>query len=449
MADVRGTLHVRFGGGYVSAGIRSASITEEINAAARAEVEIDVEALSSAVADFRPQVVVEDGAERTFTGWVGKAEIANGLVRVSMSNGNQLEESRIDHLAISNGITPEEMVWSIGRLAGFPEDSLHIGGFKRVADRFHVAMPVTGLALEGDRRFGSVRLTPDAASIRGALGFVSDAAWVEEFLAPGAWAIAAVDAGTLFDAEQAGAQLIVGTLDRLTVEAQYSFALSPGGELLPFDRADLFADPRAVRVALVRAATKSGRAWVRTLNDLSRSQPLATRRVELTSPPVGEHVQYDEAIRAWRHALGRFDRVAAASAISEAIEFYAAGAEPALGFSTDDMKALRSALRRATGKDGSPLVLTTEQRQRVDDVLGYLNEPSLKMRLRAALAADGVPFTEDEIKALWRARTARNYFVHGKSREEPDENDLDLARAFVNRLLVWWGRSARIGRVGS
>lgn len=443
MAHESPSFRIRFGGDYVTRGFAHLNITEELSSDAKAEARITVDAFAEKAADFRPLTVIEDAAQRTFTGWVDRLEIVDGIAHVWMRNGYQLE-GRFDRLVTGGGITPEEMAWSIGRMAGFTEDNLHIQGFTRVADRFHVAIPTLGLSFEKEQRFGRVRITQDMSIIRAALEFVRDADWVEELLANATWAVATVDAGTLYEAEQDGVAFIFATLDRLVVESHYSFASSPDGQLLPFRREDLFTDAQAAQVALIRAATRSGRAWVRTLGELTSRRPLTKRRVELVGPPVGRYLQFDEAIRAWRRALVTSDRVAAASAISEAIEFYAAGSKPSLAFSGEQIKAFRTAVRSARGRDGAPLALTSEQRKRLNDLLGSLNEPSLKQLLRAALSSDGLPHTESEIAAVWRVRTARNNFVHGRSRDEPGEDDLDLARAFVNRLLVWWGRSGRI-----
>jgi hypothetical protein len=433
---------VRFGQDDVTDGFRNVTVTTALSEDAKAEAEIAVEAFHGKAADFRSMSAVQDGDERVFLGWVGRVDVEEGAARIFMRNGYQLE-GRFDRFAISNGIHHTEMAWSIGRMAGFPEENLHIHGFKRVSDRFHVAMPVTGVVLD-DERFGTVRFVRAEATIREALDFVKDQAWVDRLLANGTWAIAAVEAGTLFEAERKGVALIVGTLDRLAVESQYSFALSPDGEVLPFRRESLSTDPQVVRVAVVRAASKQGRAWVRTLDDLNEPTLLVDRRVGLIAPPVGEHVQFDEAIRAWRRSIAALDRIAAASAISEAIEFYVAGTDVNLAFAPNHVAALSKALRGAIEAENTLQALTAAQRQRIDDMLGKLNEPSLKQQLLAALASDGVPFTKDEITRVWRIRNARNNFVHGKSRDEPDDDDLDLARAFVNRLLVWWGRSVRI-----
>lgn len=437
------SFRVRFGGDSVTSGIESLTMTEELFSDAKAEARIAGRSFAGKVADFRPMSVIDDASQRLFTGWVDRLEIVDGFAQVRMRNGYQLE-GRFDRLVRGGGVTPEEMAWSIGRIAGFTEESLHIQGFARIADRFHVAMPVRGVLLDGEPRFDRVRITQDTATIRAALDFVSNTSWVDELLKDECWAIATVEAGSLYDAEQEGVSLIHATLDRLVLESHYSFASSPDGELLPFRREDLFTDAQAVPVALVRAATRGGRAWIRTLGELAHTQSLTNRRVQLVGPRVGERLQFDEAIRAWRRALVTSDRVAAATAISEAIEFYAAGSKPSLSFSGEQVRALRKAVRTARTRQGQLLALTSAQRQRLNDQLGLLNQPSLKQRLRTALSLDEVPYTEDEIAVVWHVRDTRNNFLHGRSRDEPDEDELDLSRAFVNRLLVWWGRSDRI-----
>ena len=61
----------------------------------------------------------------------------------------------------------------------------------------------------------------------------------------------------------------------------------------------------------------------------------------------------------------------------------------------------------------------------------------MRVRLVAALKADGVPYSAKEIERLWRLRDYRNDALHGRRRGEPDADDLDLAKGLVNRMLAF------------
>jgi hypothetical protein len=145
---------------------------------------------------------------------------------------------------------------------------------------------------------------------------------------------------------------------------------------------------------------------------------------------------FDEAVRAWRRAVLTTDPVAAALALSEAIEFYASGvAVPSL-LSAQEASAVRAALKTVS--------LRPAQQQRVNDLFGTVNEAPLMVRLRVALEADLVPFNEGDIVVLRRLRKQRNDALHGRQRGRPTMDDLDMARGFVNRMLVFWAAGPRM-----
>jgi len=156
----------------------------------------------------------------------------------------------------------------------------------------------------------------------------------------------------------------------------------------------------------------------------------------VSSPIVGSSPRFDEAVRAWRRSVGTTDSIAAATAISEALEFYAAKVCPPAKFSAEQIRQVRAAI--------TAVPLDKEQRQRLEGLLAMANQPPFLATLRHALTADGVPFTDEEMEAIRRVRNARNDFVHGKSRAEPGENDLEIARAVTNRALVYWAKSRRV-----
>ncbi|MGA2513677.1 MAG: HAD-IC family P-type ATPase [Candidatus Limnocylindrales bacterium] len=125
-------------------------------------------------------------------------------------------------------------------------------------------------------------------------------------------------------------------------------------------------------VALVRAASKEGRAWVRTLDPLKEAPPVTARRTRLLAPAIGEHAQFDEAVRAWRRGVTSTDRIAAASAISAAIEFYVARVEVEPSFEPTQIAALRQAIKTTVAPDETSPGVTDRQRQRIDDMLAGL-----------------------------------------------------------------------------
>jgi len=211
-------------------------------------------------------------------------------------------------------------------------------------------------------------------------------------------------------------------------------AFAPNGDIPAFDRAALFADPTVEPLALV-LASRTGRRWLRTQSDVPYAPPISNRRVRLRTPSPGSDPRFDEGLRAWRRAVRATDPIDAVGALWEAIEFYAAKApKPPAIFSKQDRGRIRDALIN--------LGLTGPQVERIPVMLEAANQPPLLLRLRQALQRDGVPFSDEEIEVLSRLREHRNDFVHGRTREDPAPNDLDLAKALVNRMLAFRAGSA-------
>jgi hypothetical protein len=82
--------------------------------------------------------------------------------------------------------------------------------------------------------------------------------------------------------------------------------------------------------------------------------------------------------------------------------------------------------------------LDDERIDRIRTAIGQLNEPPTNARLRVAVAADGVPCTDDEFELLRRVRRVRSSVLHGASRDLAlSADDQQQAVALVNRLLVF------------
>src|SRR5439155_15297841 len=239
----------------------------------------------------------------------------------------------------------------------------------------------------------SVRITGDRPLLEIMAAPLNDTAEKEAFLAAGAWALARVQALLLVVAEEAAVPLIEAAIDRLALEAQYSLATDPAGTALPFARAALLTDPTAVRTALVQGHC-SGRTWLRSLDNPPVPTSAAGRRLVLQVLP--DDPAWTDALRAWRRAVRETDPLAAVGALFEAVEFYAAGTKVPHVLSHGELHDVAKAI--------DVLDLAPEKHTRLADVLARANEPPLRIRLVAALDADGVPYSAEEIERLWRLR---------------------------------------------
>ena len=409
---------------------------EAINEPSTAKATVAVGSVANRPADYRSTARIQVSSGHVlFGGWVIQARPEGDTIVLEMSNGPALSEYRFDELTVV-GVHPSEMVWSLAQIAGFKPESLHIGGLVAVSEAIVTVLPLSGLALGSDSQVGPVRLTVDRPLIELAARSLPDSPAKARLLQADGWAIARGVASFLLPAEMASVRLIEAAIDRIALEAQYSLACNPDGRALPFARDALRSDPIATRLALVHGEA-SGRTWLRTLDNAPVVLPLAERRIDV-SGTIGE-TALDSAIRAWRRAVRARDAIGAAGALFESIEFYVGGLTLPPIVPRAKCRAIRRALKN--------VALTEPEQKRLDDALGWINRPPLKVRLVAALERDQVPYSDEEIEALWRLRGVRNEALHGASAADPKANDVEIGRALVNRMLVFraWGHADRGG----
>lgn len=373
------------------------------------EVQVEAAALAGAPAEYRAEARLEDGAENLTRGWVTKADIETGEVALEVRNSLLMTEQTVGYLSFGR-MTGDEAAWSISQWMGATP---HVPGLRPFPETIAIAMPVTGLEITDEIHLGPVRITGDRPLIEIMAEPLKASGEKDAFLAAGVWALVRVEALVLLVA-------------CLALEAQYSLATDPAGMPLPFARDGLLTDPTAVRMVLAHGH-RTGRTWMRSLDNPTVRVPASGRRLVL--PTIPDEPAWTDALRAWRRAVRETDRLAAVGALFEAVEFYASRTSVPEVLSHGETKAVSKAI--------DALGLTPEKRQRLADVLARANEPPLRIRLVVALDADGVPYSAEEVERLWHLRGHRNDALHGRRRTTPDRDDLDLARGFVNRMLVF------------
>jgi hypothetical protein len=395
------------------------------------EVQVAAVPLAGVPAEYRAEARLEAGAENLTRGWVTKADPDGDEVAIEVRNSTPLTETLIGHLSIA-GIDHNEVAWSMSRWMGM---AAVVPGLRPFPETIAVAMPLTGLEVSSEIDLEPIRVSADRQVLEIMAAPLNDTSEKEAFLAAGAWAIVRFEAYVLAVAEEAAVPLIEAAIDRLALEAQYSLATDPAGVALPFARPALLTDPAAGRTVLVHGHL-SGRTWLRSLDNPPVRSRATVRRLVL--PVVPDNPAWTDALRAWRRAVRETDPLAAVGALFEAVEFYTSGTTVPQILSPSDLRGVARAV--------DAMSLAPEKRQRLADVLARANEPPLRVRLVAALKADGVPHSAEEIKRLWRLRDHRNDALHGRGRAMPDPDDLDLAKGLVNRMLIfraWRGVTRR------
>jgi hypothetical protein len=426
-------LHVWFGGVDVAAAVRNLTARTSIEELPSADFILDVAALpEDAIVDYLAEVritAIWQGVESPlFTGAVVAATPNDGQISIECRGATALEEQLFPPFAAWN-LRSADVIHLIARSSGFPEDRLRIDGLDELPrEAFEVAVPLRGVVSGAPVRIGGVKMVPRSEAEALLYGSPPTDLAVR-FLGAETYAIACVSAATAYEAEQSGLAEIDLALAWLAVRARYGLVALPDAELLGFRRTDARTQPARERIVCARGL-QTQRRWLRSLEPAGEEGGLSLDDPHLFSPRIGRQLtlQDRQALLACRRAAVAADPLGAVTSLSDAIEFYAAGAQASPLFTRSELKMLRQSL---------PGSLTETQHGRVLDAIAGLNAPPVMTRLRVALENDDVPVSETELMLLQRLRKLRNDAVHGREAELPTSEDLQHAVGVVSRMLAY------------
>jgi hypothetical protein len=404
-----------------------------VNDLARAELRLKLECVTAPdpldlFTETKIQAASPEGAVHDlFTGHVVSAALEGDAIELLLMSGPSLVEKNPSPRWV-HGVGAAETIYTIVREAGFPHEKTQIDGIENLAaEPMLVVVPIEGLTTDEPLTIGAVTFVGGREAIepyrdRGVPELVYG-----PLVATPVHAVYSTTSALLRDAEAEGLHAIDVALGYLQLTAAYGLLRRPDGELQRFRRDGLRARPRRGEVVAVEGLG-SGRCWVRVPGD--RTPPLTMSPPQSATLPFGHDptVAERQALIAWRRAVSEPDPVAQATALSDALEFYAAGvAAPAL-FSEEEINALLTAIPD----------LETNKKSVVRETIKRLNQSPLKRRVIEAASRDGVPLTPPEVDFLWkRIRSARNKAVHGKGAETPTLHEIERALSLVGRLLVY------------
>jgi hypothetical protein len=291
---------------------------------------------------------------------------------------------------------------------------------------FEVVSPVNGLALSSRMAVGNVVFLPagSAQAVTELLN-IPENHYVEEFRAAKAYAVTYVTAARTYDAERAALDRIDVALAWVNVRIRFAGAVTPNGQLVGWNRARL--KQLASRSQLITGrGLLTNRSWLNYLAPPSATELALTNGGGAQAELVASNSGLRGAVKAAARAISSPDPLTQITAISECLEFYVGSTHAPYGFTKGERKALRRAAQ----------AFSPEKRERVKQMVGWLNDPPLMRRLRFQLAQDGVPMTEGEMDTLLRVRSQRNDVVHGR-RDTVDQADVQQAVALLARIMVY------------
>jgi hypothetical protein len=328
------------------------------------------------------------------------------------------------------GVSVPEVVWSMARIAGLDSPQIDVmadQNWTPPAEPMLVVAAIRGLQIDAPLALGAVTLVSDPSFMKG--WRLDSAPWIEEFRGARVWAITDVVEAFVLEAETAGFRRIIQAIDRLALTTRYSFSTGPDGRIRSFARGQMGETLQVIPIVGVHGL-KTGRLWLRGLLDpgLTFIASSETRSALHAIADAPVELRLEEAIGAWRRATKGVDPASAMVALGESLEFYVAGTDVPELFSEDDLTKIRVALN-------GPWI--DDQSQRLEQLVGWLNDAPFMVRLNSALARDHVELSEDERALLGQIRRARNDILHGKGRTSTDRNTLQRALALVDRILVF------------
>jgi hypothetical protein len=428
-------LHVRLDGVDVGQAARGLTAKTSIEELPSAEFVLDLDAVPGApdvpvdyLAEVQISVAWESREDVIFTGRVLSATPTEEGIAVRCGGGVALEEQLLPPFGTWN-VQAADIIYLITRSAGLSPERLAIAGLEDLpVEVFEVAVPVTGVAVGVPSRLGPVRFLPPADGEGLLYGTRPRDELRQRFFEGDGYCVACVTAKTMFEAEQAALADIDAAVSWLAVRTRYGHARLPGGESLTFRRESSHSQPGFLPV-LVGYGMKTNRTWMRVTGMSRDNHTLSLTDFTTPSLPTSLTIQDRQALLACRRAATEGDPLARIAALWEAIEYYAARTKVPRLFSHAELDAIGVSLEAAD--------LSEMQAIRAREAVASMNTPPLLTRLRAAVAADGVPISDQEIALLQRLRRLRNDAVHGRGSATPELEEIEHAVSVVSRMLAF------------
>ncbi|MFI7415137.1 hypothetical protein ACIBU0_41530 [Streptomyces sp. NPDC049627] len=423
----------RFGDVDASSAVTSINVTAKVNTLTEARVKLNARSSVIHRIDFTSQVVVEqfqDGrSRRVFTGFVVEAKPVGQQIEVLCTSLPELNERKLSQTATA-GVPHIEMLYTLMRGGGLSDDQIRISGLEALPmEAFEILSPVEGVVVAGSAKVGPVSiLSREDLKLDGLPG---PEEFVESFRRHATYAVTFATDSLMLAAEEKGLLEIDLALSWLTVRSRYSIAPLPDGTNAEWNRESVLVSPRRGDVVFVRGL-RSRRRWLRVPEQPSKltDLDLTDKHRPFVLPGMTRSLPLNlrQAVLACARAARGKDNVDRITALWEAVEFYVGKTSVPALFTKSERKAIKRAIPRF-GEAG--------KNERLEMLLGDLNNPPLFVKFRRRVAIDGAPVSQHDIDLLSTLRKIRNDVVHGRSPEQPRNHEVNQGVAIVARILVY------------
>jgi hypothetical protein len=227
------------------------------------------------------------------SGVVSRVEVLADRLHVQFVSATERFETVVPGFEYGN-IGRSEVIWTIARSAGLPEDRISVNGLDRLPlEDIEIAVPIRSLHVDRGIQVGECMLLP-VDNVAWATSIYPDSEMSKAFRSHSAFAVTQAHRRYLYDAEREGLAQAEVAAAWVTTRFRYGAAKLPGGEIQAFDRGRSRVIPTPGSVVAVRALP-AGRQWLRTPNF---SQKEATVELSDIDRPTDEMTTRDrEALR--------------------------------------------------------------------------------------------------------------------------------------------------------
>lgn len=429
----------RFGGVTLAAPVVGGTVQFLVNERPWAVVVADLSGLGRIDVDLSTEVRVNELLDtcerRVFTGAVKSVDYVGPTVHIRLEMGQELVGVGSSLIAHRN--CEIELIRSMTATAGVPYEPW--GHNEPLVNEneaaFEVICPVAGISVSSPARFEGVLFEPSAPTVDRINSILEVPQKFQEWLRDFP-AVARVEVSALYmhDAQEAGVRRIDETLGRLVTISRYSLLTSPDGTRWEWSREHKFFNPQRGQVAIVIGAATAS-AWIQRLD-----VPPYDHDLDLHSPPLldfqGEQGELDplsvrEAMVFLARAARRIPVIDRVIFLWQSIEFFLGDYKTPKLFDSPAKKQVRAARNSLSDS------LSSEQLARLDEVLGTINSPSMRMKLDHYIRTADVPVSASDYQLLWDLRAYRNGVIHGRSTSAPNQETVDRGIAVTARLFLW------------
>jgi hypothetical protein len=291
-----GELEVIFGS-VSSLTCRNCTITSRINASSTATLRFDKsDFLELGAVNYLDEVVINSVSQkrRLYAGNIVtiKSE-PNNQVLIMLDNGVELNETGIKSLTVI-GIDHREVVYSLARQAGFPQDRIVIPGLDSSVKEMVAFVPFNGLLIEQDEMVGGVQFLAlkSVKSMQEKFPKNEKSEVWHGFLDADGWISFRFTAAHFADAEDVAIEKADVFVSAYSSLVQYSYSQF-GGDFIEWERIDGAINLKHQNHILL-VMLRTGSAWLR---DISSYKPFQTKLKPTIKLDIGSVMDDSESFQ--------------------------------------------------------------------------------------------------------------------------------------------------------